>query len=213
MIKRYFSYTTNTFKTKITEEGRVCTKCGQFKLWENYAICNKTKTGKMSQCRSCRSQYQKGSRNTQIRRKEYANRKPFKDRLREENPTLVKGRDIRSKLMTRHRKAGLEREHIPTSEQFKLWLDKQKPFKCYYSGVSIDLFKCHVDHKQPLNRGGDSRIENLCLTDPKINSAKGAMNEKEFKELLELISKWEDGGAYLLMRLRQGFMGKGNFKK
>jgi len=132
-----------------------------------------------------------------------------KKELKKENPTLVKARDIRSKLMTRHRKISLDREHIPTAAEIKAWLDKQAPFKCYYSNQQIDLFKCHVDHKQPLNRGGNSELSNLCLTDPKYNSAKGAMTEKEFKQLLELINSWEDSGKYLLMRLRQGFMGKG----
>lgn len=134
-------------------------------------------------------------------------------KLKLTNPTLLKARGIRSKLMSRHNKIGMERTHIPTALVIKDWLDSQMPAKCYYSGVEVDLFKCHIDHKQPLNRGGNSELNNLCITDPKINSAKGQMTEAEFKQLLRLTSKWEDGGAYLLMRLRQGFMGKGNFKK
>jgi len=34
------------------------------------------------------------------------------------------------------------------------------------------------------------------------------MTDIEFKELLSVINSWEDNGEYLLMRLRQGFMGK-----
>ena len=148
------------------------------------------------------------SRKINGRKNEIVKRKPFLERLKEENPNLVKARGIRSKLMTRHKKIGTDRDHIPNADQIKIWLDKQMPFKCYYSGVEVNIFKCHVDHKQPLNRGGDSGLDNLCITDPKINSAKGQMTEKEFKDLLTLISTWEDGGKYLLVRLRQGFMGK-----
>ena len=197
------------YKTEINEKGRVCTACGKFKEWEKFKGHSRSKTGRSSKCKQC----YKENRKATGRVKERYSDKARRIELRQTDPTLLKGRDMRSKLMTRHRKLGLDRSYINTGDEFKVWLDSQKPFRCYYTGVEVDLFKCHIDHKQPLNRGGDSRLSNLCITDPKINSAKGQMTEKEFKQLLKLISAWEDGGQYLLMRLRQGFMGKGKFNK
>lgn len=197
------------FKTNVTEKGRVCTACNEFKEWEHFKGHSRSKTGRSSKCKQC----YKENRKATGRKKELISKKLRREQLKALDPILEKGRDMRSKLMQRHRKLGLDRSYLNTGEEYRDWLEVQKPFKCYYSGVEVDLFKCHIDHKQPLNRGGDSRLDNLCITDPKINSAKGQMTEKEFKQLLKLISSWEDGGAYLLMRLRQGFMGKGNFKK
>lgn len=200
---------TNRFKTTVDQTGRICTSCQEYKLWECFKGHLRSKTGRSSQCKTC----YKERRRSVGRVKERRTNKTRDVELKLTNPTLLKARGIRSKLMARHNKIGMEREHIPTALVIKDWLDAQMPAKCYYSGVEVDLFKCHVDHKQPLGRGGDSRLGNLCVTDPKINSAKGQMTEKEFKQLLELISTWEDGGQYLLMRLRQGFMGKGKFNK
>lgn len=197
------------FKTSVTEKGRVCTACSEFKEWENFKSHSRSKTGRSSKCKQC----YKDNRKVIGRKKELISKKLRREQLKALDPILKKGRDMRSKLMTRHLKLGLDRSYLNTGEEFRDWLETQKPFRCYYSGVEVDLFKCHIDHKQPLNRGGDSRLPNLCITDPKINSAKGQMTEKEFKQLLRLVSSWEDGGKYLLMRLRQGFMGKGNFKK
>ena len=82
------------------------------------------------------------------------------------------------------------------------WLLKIDPFVCYYSGVPLKKDDFSIDHKQPLKRGGTHDFSNLCVCTKGMNTAKGALTEKEFKDLLALISKWEDRGVNLLARLK-----------
>lgn len=37
----------------ITDEGRNCTKCGDFKPWSEFALCGKVKSGHKSSCKIC----------------------------------------------------------------------------------------------------------------------------------------------------------------
>jgi len=93
----------------------------------------------------------------------------------------------------------------PTREAIEAWLREQPlPLTCHYSDIKITLHNMHVDHRTPVARGGDNSLANLCLTSAHMNTAKGQMTEHEFKALLELISQWEDKGANLIKRLKQG---------
>jgi 5-methylcytosine-specific restriction endonuclease McrA len=98
------------------------------------------------------------------------------------------------------------KDSTPSREELENWL-RSSDLKCYYSGEQLGLFTLHVDHKQPLVRGGTNALNNLCFASPHMNTAKGNMTEKEFKSLLKLISKWEDKGESLLRRLKQGHFG------
>jgi 5-methylcytosine-specific restriction endonuclease McrA len=198
----------NNFKTRVDLNGRVCTACNEYLPWESFSTANKSLTRRTSKCKTCKGTSRpsrdtgKEKRDAKVRRKE----------LMGTNPNLVRARNIRTSIMTRSRKIGLDRSDVPTPIEIANWLREQEPLKCYYSGRPVALFKMHIDHKTPLSRHGKNDLSNLCVTDSKINSAKGQMTEKEFKDLLNLMSDWEDGGDYLLSRLRQGFMGKGKFK-
>jgi 5-methylcytosine-specific restriction endonuclease McrA len=79
---------------------------------------------------------------------------------------------------------------------------------CAYCGIvlgSSKKTKPIMDHKQPISRGGTAETDNLGLCCAACNGAKGPLNESEFRELLSLISTWEDKGKALLIRLRGGF--------
>jgi len=195
-----------TLETHFDEDGRVCTSCGKYSLWELFPVSTKTSTGRASQCKVCKRKKRK-SKGRDYRREKYCARK-HREVLKKSDPYLVRSRNIRSSLMTRARKLDMDRSEIPKAEEIKIWLVNQKPLTCYYSGVNVDLWKMHIDHKVPLNRGGSNSLDNLCVTDAKMNPAKGAMTEKEFKSLLRLINSWEDKGDYLLSRLRMGHFGK-----
>jgi 5-methylcytosine-specific restriction endonuclease McrA len=193
-------------ETSFDEHGRVCTSCGVYKKWAEFNTHRRSTTGKTSSCKKCKNLKRK-SAPRDIKREKYC-AKIHRKNLKKCDPYLIRARSIRSSLMRRGRENDLDRTNIPTAEVIKSWLEEQKPLKCYYSGIDVDLWKMHIDHKVPLSRGGSNCLSNLCVTDSKINSAKGAMTEDEFVALYELISSWEDGGTYVLSRLRMGHFGK-----
>ena len=41
------------------EKGRECTKCGEYKEWDNFSTLKHGKNGKMSRCKKCACQYNK----------------------------------------------------------------------------------------------------------------------------------------------------------
>lgn len=163
---------------------------------------NKTRLNvkKASKCKECTNT----KRKTQDRTKEKLSSKARAAKLKKENPYLYKARSARSKLLSRV--ASEIKNTTPTVDELYAWLTSQK-LVCYYSGVELDLFKLHIDHKTPLARGGTNELSNLCLASHHMNTAKGRMTEKEFWQLLKLVSKWEDKGESLLRRLKQGHFG------
>lgn len=203
-MKKFEPRNKNQFKTPTNESGRECTSCGVFKPWSEYNGASKSYTKKQSRCKICHQ----SNRGPRDKKKELFNAKGHKKKLKEDDPHLWRAGNVRNSHMARAKKLGLDRKDIPTRYEICDWLKEQEPLRCYYTNVPVDLMRMHVDHKVPLSRGGKLGFSNLCVTCPKINSAKGQMTDVEFIGLLELISGWEDGGKYLLMRLRQGFMGK-----
>lgn len=190
----------NQLKTEVTDKGRVCTKCLQFKTWENYRTNNKVPgTKKQSSCKQCGKEHRKAVGRT----KEKYSSKLRQQAIKKENPLLYKARGIRSKLLSRVTDKSLK-DSTPKTEDILKWLE-QTPLICYYSGIKLDLFKMHIDHKTPLARGGTNELSNLCFASHHMNTAKGKMTEQEFKQLLNLIRMWEDGGVSLLRRLKQGY--------
>lgn len=121
------------------------------------------------------------------------------------NPILAKARSLRSSLLRRVKSSELKSQ-TPTIKELELWLTKPN-YICYYSLEPLDFSNITVDHKIPLNRNGDNTLDNLCICSATMNTAKGSLTEKEFRELLELIKNWEDGGERLIRRLKQGFFG------
>ena len=192
-----------SLESDFDEKGRVCTSCEMYKLWDEYTTHARSTTGKTSQCKVCK--YEK--RRSKGRSSEQKRKLTRKLELKKEDPYLWRARNIRASLMNRARQHKTDKTNIPTAETLKVWLTEQIPLVCYYTGEPVDLMKMHIDHKQPVNRDGLNELSNLCVTDSKINSAKGAMTEKEFKSLLKVINEWDDEGAYLLSRLRMGYFG------
>lgn len=187
----------SNFITDIDENGRVCTKCLSYKRWSQYVRSKKTKTGRASECKSCKAAHKKAHP-----------RKPSKlakDRQRSRvarvkltDPLKWKATNLRGGLRSRS-KEGL---YVPTRLEIETWLKSIDPFVCYYTGVELSKSDFSVDHKQPLDRGGTNDFSNLCVCTKQINTTKGTMTEKEFKSLLKFLSTWEDKGDKLLRRLR-----------
>lgn len=192
-------------KTKTDSKGRVCTKCCVYKTWDNYGKCNKAsvKLKFTSACKECLKSRMVGRKRDS--KKENLRTKELKSLLKTIDPFLVKSRRIRTNLLNRFKDKENKALTPPTAE-IKEWLENQ-PIICYYSGEVLNLDTLTIDHKQPIDRGGTNELDNLCICSHKMNSSKGKMSEKEFTELLSLLHTWEDGGYYVLARLRQGWAG------
>lgn len=123
------------------------------------------------------------------------------------DPLKLRAARLRASLLTRGKKHGVEKT-TPTKEELLVWFSIEAVYGfwvCYYSGLDLRLTDIHIDHKQPLHRGGTNCLSNLCICSKKMNTAKGSMTEQEFKSLLAFLSTWEDRGELVLRRLRQGY--------
>lgn len=187
----------NKFKTKIDENGRECTSCGVYKLWIDFKGHSRSLTKHSSKCKGC---YKLGRR-SKGRKKELYSASKRTHYLKTHEPFLWKSRVLRSSLLSRSTKE--EKHLVPTQKELQHWLENN-PLKCYYSGVPLSIYDLTIDHKIPTSRGGSNQLENLCFCSHHMNSAKGTLTEKEFKDLLEIIKHWDDKGDRILKRLKIG---------
>jgi 5-methylcytosine-specific restriction endonuclease McrA len=188
------------FKTSFDDNGRVCTKCLEYKTWDNFFVAKKTASGHQSECKSCKLNKRQENRNYE---KEKYSSKKRKQELKKLNPILIKARDLRSSLLRRSQDPGIK-QTTPTVTELEKWLTRDE-YICYYSGEILSLNDITVDHKVPISRNGTNELENLCIASHHMNTAKGSLTEKEFVELLLLIQTWENKGIHLLRRLKQGW--------
>lgn len=201
--KKFFNLKKH-LETPYDKNGRVCSCCEKYKEWECFKSHTRSSVGRSAKCKEC----YKEERKVKGRKKERYSRKKSMRRLKKSDPYLHKARTLRNRLLSRGNKAGRSKEETPTATELVSWFKSLEPHSCYYSGEPVKLMECHIDHKQPLNRGGSNKLDNLCITSAKMNSSKGAMSEEEFKQLLKLVDTWEDNGEYILSRLRMGYFGK-----
>lgn len=62
--------------------------------------------------------------------------------------------------------------------------------KCYLTGKVVDLFEkreCEFDHIVSVSNGGDNSLENLGITVPEANFAKGKLSVEEFYKLCKKV--------------------------
>ncbi|GFE77524.1 hypothetical protein NTCA1_51730 [Novosphingobium sp. TCA1] len=89
----------------------------------------------------------------------------------------------------------------PSLDDLEAWLRAQ-PLRCAYTHRPLTLDTITIDHRMPLDRGGDHTLGNLVLASSQANAAKGTMSADEFHALLDLMALWPDRGASVLRRLR-----------
>jgi len=186
-------------KTKVDNSGRVCTNCNTYKNWEEFFPHKQKKYGHQEQCKVCVMLKMKDGRHEVLKQ----NQRNYQREYKKKNPLRYRAGNIRGTLLRLCSKHGIDRDTTPTIDQIHDWLKSQQPYKCYYSGEPVKDKDINIDHKQPVSRGGDNKLDNLCVCSATMNRAKGNLTEFEFKELLKFISGWEDGGKGLLKRLRQ----------
>lgn len=205
LAKKIQPRTPKQFKTKIDDIGRVCTKCNEYKTWENFGETKTKKiiTGRTSSCKQCKKEKRKAIGRDTTREKFCAKKR--RKELLKENPALVKARDVRSRLLSRVTDVEHKRT-TPTVNQLYTWLTTTDLI-CYYSKETLSFKTLTIDHKIPLIKGGSNELNNLCFASNHMNTAKGSMTDIEFFSLLALIKTWSGGGQALLRRLKQGYFG------
>lgn len=121
--------------------------------------------------------------------------------MKKANWSQWKASQVRSSWRERAKKYGLPLDDVPSRPEIQEWLESQHPLKCYFTGGFISQDVVELDHKDPLSRKGSLKLVNVGITSRYYNNVKGQMTEKEFRQLLKLVSKWEDKGDTLFKRL------------
>lgn len=62
--------------------------------------------------------------------------------------------------------------------------------QCPYCARSLTAENFGADHRLPLSRGGKWTLENLVICCKECNLVKGALDEVEYRELLQLVGTW-----------------------
>lgn len=186
-------------KTKVDDLGRVCTNCGEYKPWDCYFTHKQKIHGHQEQCKVCVTSKLRDGREEILREHQRNYQREYKKR----DPLRYKAGNIRGSLLRNCTKHGIDRDTTPSIEDIKKWLKDSEPYVCHYSSEKVTLRSMNIDHKQPVSRGGDNKLENLCICSASMNRAKGNMTEEEFVKLLEFIKGFEDGGKGILKRLKQ----------
>jgi 5-methylcytosine-specific restriction endonuclease McrA len=126
---------------------------------------------------------------------------------------------LREKKWKSGRRAGTIRVHkqeLPfTYPQFQVWLWREIGIHakaCPWCGTPIDVFSMEIDHKTPLNLGGELGFENLQCICGDCNRLKGELMPSEYRELRNWLfygtTVSEHLRADILSRLRSAAMGK-----
>lgn len=67
---------------------------------------------------------------------------------------------------------------------------------CWYCGIKLGLYEIHVDHINPLSKGGADNIYNLALACVSCNRAKWDMTLRQFFNWIKLIRVMEEYPAH-----------------
>ena len=97
--------------------------------------------------------------------------------------------------------------NIPSIDEVEAHL-KIQPLECTYCQRRLSATKAgepQMDHRLPIARNGSAATHNLVLACKRCNQIKGNCTEKEFRDLLQLVSFWDDKGKELFVRLQLGF--------
>ena len=180
-----------SLKTKkaLLKHTKKCSRCKEEKPKSEYGVHSNKFDGLNTYCKPCSRAVQKTPRRKEIDKKCVVKRKA-KD--------IVRFRCTTFKNNTKKRHESIP----PMIDELVSLVNEQLPKGCYYTGDKITGATFGIDHKIPLSRGGTNDLSNLCVVTQPINKAKGNMTDIEFKQLIKLISTWEDKGVSMLTRLR-----------
>jgi len=73
-----------------------------------------------------------------------------------------------------------------SSEEEREYLYSKQKGKCNYCGCKLAIHHFHVDHKNPVGRGGSERLSNKQFLCGPCNSRKGDLTDGEFRRRYRL---------------------------
>lgn len=171
---------------------KTCTKCNEIKDIDLFPNDKTKKDGKRPQCKVCvakdRKVYnEKNKEKLRQYHKEY--HKKNKDKLSEYHKDYLNngGREVRKKYrqekkekikqLKRHNNA-LRKQIIKQSEltgqEYSIWINEQIKI-CAYCGIDCSS-EFHVDHIEPLVKGGEHTTSNFTIACPSCNTSKGSQS-------------------------------------
>ena len=149
-------------------ESKICSKCNQSKPLDSFYKNPLSKNGYRSQCRQC----------------ELSTRAANHIKNKRDNEAYfwrMKAKYVNdSRFRTISSKCQMEKK-IQPSELAKLY--SLNPF-CSYCGVDLPKEFIVFDHKIPMARGGEHKIENISVSCKDCNNLKGTRTEIEFVSFL-----------------------------
>lgn len=125
-----------------------------------------------------------------------------RDTQKKEKWSQYKASQLRDSWRRRAKKLNIPVELVPSRGEIQSYIDSfNGTYICYITGKRVPKASIEFDHKIPTGRGGSFSLENTGITSKHFNRIKGMLTDTEFRELLKLISTWDDGGEFLLKRL------------
>lgn len=153
-------------------EGKVCTRCGEFKVFKEFNKRKSSKDGHNSHCRVCATMSQKKYREEndekiKAYRREYSEenreRENLRKRLYKKTP---EGRETKYRFKIKRKSYKYKVQFKPFQRRKLLERDNWtcQMCKCKVHDRKTDINtpdKAHLDHIIPISKGGNSEPENL----------------------------------------------------
>lgn len=122
--------------------------------------------------------------------------------MKKTNWNQWKASQLRSSWRRRAKKIGIDPDSLPSRVEIQSFINGYNgKLICYLTNGKLTKSIAEFDHKIPTTRGGTFSLDNIGITSKRLNSIKGSMTDKEFLELMKLVSEWEDKGESLFKRL------------
>lgn len=161
-------YTANAAAKRVKDGEARCAKCRQWKPVDYFV---KGARGlPHSYCKPCHSDWF-AARNGIDPEK----RRPYRPAYKLTEAQKRANKQKSNHMQHQARRAAGPKPHIIDIESMLCRQDA----RCAYCRELLDG-QYHIDHKQPVSRGGTNDLENLHITCPRCNMKKGAMTHEEF---------------------------------
>lgn len=184
-------------------EGKVCGKCEEWKVFDEFNKCKSKKNGYQSSCKQCYKEYnQTNQEKISQQRKKY--RQSNKEKMAEYRQTnkekLTKqmkeyrqseqGKAARYKI--RIKRLSYKHKVNFTPHERKHILDRDN-WSCQCCGIEVHdesigkwntPNKCHIDHIVPISKGGNSESRNLRVLCRTCNLSKGDKVDEQLQLII-----------------------------
>ena len=89
---------------------------------------------------------------------------------------------------------------IPDYRKIKRDLYNRQKGHCFYCNRKIRFYGSHIDHIHPCCKGGEDKVENLCLSCPRCNSYKGGSSLNRWLYKLRAVRRYKGKDRYVHWR-------------